>query len=349
MDKKIDYVSLLNTTRKLKHTVDELINKNQNELDILEIKRLRKSIEKMVKKYSSDKKVNNVQQLTNNCSNFGENITKSNIKEIIDVSSCFCDEMDTMKSNLEQKMEDNEECQNVTNEDNTNKRQNDLNKKCESQLKFYKEYVTELEYRLKGFIKYMIEGQRSKKKHLKREIHLKSTIEKIKRNECYYKATVQRLSGKLDYANKKSEERQKWIDGVVSQVEKFRCFSENIAKNSADLAELLSSFAVDLSVSNQLRHSEVTSAEVACDDQDRVSNPSGSSEIVDKSASGCSQPTGVATPASVAVVTETFLQPMSHSTPIRDVPSCHNCRCSFSTSDDSNDESEDDDHPSACL
>lgn len=49
-------------------------------LDILEIKRLRKSIEKMVKKYSSDKKVNNVQRLTNNCSNFGENITKSNVK-----------------------------------------------------------------------------------------------------------------------------------------------------------------------------------------------------------------------------------------------------------------------------
>lgn len=34
MDKKIDYVSLLNTTRKLKHTVDELINKNQNEIGI---------------------------------------------------------------------------------------------------------------------------------------------------------------------------------------------------------------------------------------------------------------------------------------------------------------------------
>lgn len=34
MEKKIDYVSLLNTTRKLKHTVDELINKNQNEIGI---------------------------------------------------------------------------------------------------------------------------------------------------------------------------------------------------------------------------------------------------------------------------------------------------------------------------
>jgi hypothetical protein len=40
------------------------------------------------------------------------------MKENIDVSSCFCDEMDTMKSNLKQKMDDNEECQNVTNEDN---------------------------------------------------------------------------------------------------------------------------------------------------------------------------------------------------------------------------------------
>lgn len=34
MDKKIDYVSLLKTTQKLKHTVDELINKNQNEIGI---------------------------------------------------------------------------------------------------------------------------------------------------------------------------------------------------------------------------------------------------------------------------------------------------------------------------
>jgi len=46
------------------------------------------------------------------------------------------------------------------------KRQNDLNGKCESQLKFYEEYVNELECRLKGFIKYMIEGQCLKKKHL---------------------------------------------------------------------------------------------------------------------------------------------------------------------------------------
>jgi hypothetical protein len=35
-----------------------------------------------------------------------------------------------------------------------------------SQLKFYEEYVNELECRLKGFIKYMIEGKGSKKKHL---------------------------------------------------------------------------------------------------------------------------------------------------------------------------------------
>jgi hypothetical protein len=108
---------------------------------------------------------------------------------------------------------------------------------------------------------------------------------------------------------------------------------------------LLSSFAVDLSVSNQLRHPEIASAVVACDDRDKVSNPSGSSEIVDKSGSGCSRPTEVVTPASVAVVTETFLRPMSHSTPIQDFPCYLNCGGSFSTSDDSDNESEDDDHP----
>jgi len=52
-----------------------------------------------------------------------------------------------------------------------------------------------------------------------RELNLKSTIEKIKRNECYYKATVQRLSEKLDYTRKKSEERQKWMDEVESKIE----------------------------------------------------------------------------------------------------------------------------------
>lgn len=34
----------------------------------------------MVRKCSSDKKVNNIQRLTNNCGNFGENITKSKVK-----------------------------------------------------------------------------------------------------------------------------------------------------------------------------------------------------------------------------------------------------------------------------
>ena len=80
----------------------------------------------------------------------------------------------------------------------------------------------------------------------------------------------------------------------------------------------------------------------ACDDRNRVANPSGSSEIVDNATSGCSQRTGV-TEVSAAVVDETFLRPMSHSTPIRDLPCRRNCRYSFSTGDDSNDDSGDDD------
>lgn len=41
------------------------------------------------------------------------------MKEFIDVSSSFCTEIDKMKSKLKKKKNDNEECQNVTNEDNT--------------------------------------------------------------------------------------------------------------------------------------------------------------------------------------------------------------------------------------
>ncbi|KAL5244820.1 hypothetical protein ACI65C_012230 [Semiaphis heraclei] len=124
-----------------------------------------------------------------------------------------------MKCNAKKKMRDNEECQNLTNEDSANKRQNDLHEKYETQLKFYEEYVKELECRLKEFIEYMLEVQRSDQKHITREIYLKSTIEKIKKNECYYKAIVQRLSEKLDHMRKKSETRQKWIDEVVSKAE----------------------------------------------------------------------------------------------------------------------------------
>jgi len=40
------------------------------------------------------------------------------MKEIIDASSSFCAETVTMKCNAKKKVEDNEECQNVTNEDN---------------------------------------------------------------------------------------------------------------------------------------------------------------------------------------------------------------------------------------
>ncbi|CAI6347327.1 unnamed protein product [Macrosiphum euphorbiae] len=274
------------------------------------------------------------------------------MKEIIDVSSSFCAETTTMKCNAKKKMEDNEECQNVTNENNANKRQNDLHEKCKSQLKFYEEYVNELECRLKGFIEYMIEGQRSDQKHIKKEIYLKSTIEKIKRKECYYRAIVQKLSEKLDYSRKKSEERQKWIDGVVSKAEQLRCVAEENATNSAELAKTLSSFAVDLSVSNRLQYPEAVTEE-ACDDQNRVANPSGSSEIVDNGTSGYSQRTGIAE-VSAAVVDETFLRPISQSTPIRDLPCRRNCRYSISTGDDSNDDSEDDDDeeddlPSVCF
>jgi len=117
----------------------------------------------------------------------------------------------------------------------------------------------------------------------------------------------------------------------------LRCVAEKNATTSAELAKTLSLFAVDLSVSNRLQHPEAVTA-VACDDRNSVANPSGSSEIVDNGASGCSQPTGVA-----AVVGETFLLPMSHSTPIRDLQCRRNFRCSFSTGGDSNNDSEDDD------
>lgn len=90
-------------------------------------------------------------------------------------------------------------------------------------------------------------------------------------------------------------------------------------------------------MSNRLQHPEAVTV-VACDDRTSVANPSGSSEIVDNGTSGCSQP-----PRITAVVDETFLLPMSHSTPIRDLQCRRNFRCSFSTGDDSNHDSEDDD------
>jgi len=108
-----------------------------------------------------------------------------------------------------------------------------------------------------------------------------------------------------------------------------------------ELSEILSSFAVDLSVSDRLKHPEAATV-AACDDRNRVANLSGSSEIVDNGASGCSQPMRVAA-ASAEVVDETFLRPMSHSTPIRDLPCHRNCRLSFSTGDESNDKVDDDD------
>eukprot|EP00102_Acyrthosiphon_pisum_P022129 XP_016659339.1 PREDICTED: uncharacterized protein LOC100568500 isoform X2 [Acyrthosiphon pisum] len=352
MGNKTDYASLLKSTQNLKHSIDELVCKNHNDIDILDIERMRKLIENMIKEYSSDAKCNNDERLISNCSTFCEINEKiqSKMKEIIDVSSSFCTETATMKCNAMKKMEDNEECQNVTNEDNANKRQNDLHEKCKSQLKFYEEYVNELECRLKRFIEYMIEGQRKDQKHIKKEICLKSTIEKTKRKECYYRAIAQKLSEKLNYSRKKSEERQKWIDGVVSKAEQLRCVAEENATNSLELAKTISSFVVDLSVSNRLQ--EAVTAE-ACDDRNRVANPSGSSEIVDNATSGCSQRTGV-TEVSAAVVDETFLRPMSHSTPIRDLPCRRNCRYSFSTGDDSNDDSgddddEEDDLPSVCF
>jgi len=95
-------------------------------------------------------------------------------------------------------------------------------------------------------------------------------------------------------------------------------------------------------VSDRLQHPE---AAAACDNRNSVANLSGSSEIVDNGASGCSQPMRVAA-ASAAVVDETFLRPMSHSTPIRDLPCRRNCRLSFSTGDESDDrdDNEEDDH-----
>jgi len=94
-------------------------------------------------------------------------------------------------------------------------------------------------------------------------------------------------------------------------------------------------------VANRLQHPEAATA-VACDDRNRVANPSGSSEIVDNGTSGCSQPMRVAA-ASAAVVDETFVRPISHSTPLRDLPCRRNCRCNFSTGDDSDDRDDDDD------
>ncbi|XP_022177935.1 uncharacterized protein LOC111038965 [Myzus persicae] len=364
MEKKFDYASLLKSARNLKHTIDELVCKNHNEIDVMDIECMRKLIENILKKYELDAKHNNGQQIISNCDNVSEinHNVQSKTKGIIDVSSSCCTETITMKCNEKKKMEDNEdECRNITNEDNGNKRQNDFHEKCESQLKFYEEYVKELECRLKGFIEYMIEGQRSDQKHITREIYLKSTIEKMKRTECYYKGIVQRLSEKLDYARKKSEERQKWIDGLVSKAEQLRCAVEKNAMNSAELAKTLSSFAVDLSVSNLLQHpEEAVAAVVACDDRNRVANPSGSSEIVDNGASGCSRSMGDVEASVQAVVDETLLRPMLHSTPIRDLPCRRDCRCSFSADEDTDDEDtddeedddgdgEEDDHPSDCF
>lgn len=94
-------------------------------------------------------------------------------------------------------------------------------------------------------------------------------------------------------------------------------------------------------MSNRLQYPEAVTEE-ACDDQNRVANPSGSSEIVDNGTSGYSQRTGIAE-VSAAVVDETFLRPISQSTPIRDLPCRRNCRYSISTGDDSNYDSESDD------
>lgn len=115
----------------------------------------------------------------------------------------------------------------------------------------------------------------------------------------------------------------------------LRCVVKKNETNLAELAEILSSFAVDLSVSDRLQHPEAATA-AACENQNRVANLSGSSEIVDNGASGCNQPTRVAA-ASAAVVDETFLRPLSHSTPIRDLPCGRNSRLSYSTGDESDD------------
>lgn len=42
----------------------------------------------------------------------------------------------------------------------------DLHKRCKLQLKFYQEYVDELEGRIKGFMRYMIEKKQSNEKFI---------------------------------------------------------------------------------------------------------------------------------------------------------------------------------------